>query len=87
MKHDVAPPETTLVAAQWFARARYTWPMQRLAVAIIESAMRDCRRKKYRDGAMEWIVSDSDGPFSLRWVCDALELEFAYVQARLLLGL
>jgi len=44
----------------------YVSPLERLAIAIIESALRDLRQPKHRQFAGEWIQSNSCAPFSLR---------------------
>jgi hypothetical protein len=77
-------PDTTLEPCQFFARAQYTNPLQRLAVAIVESALRDYARPKFRGIAGKWIKSDDAAPFSLRWTCDALALDFGRTRAKLM---
>lgn len=82
------PPDTRILASQWASvwgrRNSYTDPLQRLAVALIDSALRDYALPKHHAIAAEWLRSFSDRPFSLRWVCDALGLDFGRTQARLL---
>jgi hypothetical protein len=77
-------PDTTIQPPQWFARTRYTHPIERLAIALIESALRDYRLAKHRKSATEWLQSEDDSPFSLRWTCDLLGIDFCYAQRRLL---
>jgi hypothetical protein len=77
-------PGTRIQPAQWFDRTRFTPPIERLAVAVIEAALRDYRQAKHRKNVGEWVQNDDDAPISLRWTCDLLRIDLGYARNRLL---
>jgi hypothetical protein len=67
--------ESTITSGQFNERAQYRNPIQRLGIALIESAVRDAQRAKFRATVAQWIKRRDNSPCSLPWVADLLGLD------------
>ncbi len=85
-----------MMASQYFAGVRRSLcePEQRLALAVLESAIRDLRgtgATQYRQSAafrrseaVAWLLSAGNEPFSFEFVCEMLVIEPGYLRKGLL---
>jgi hypothetical protein len=81
---EFSPGLGTVLPSQ-MSRPHVSGPLAHLAIAVLESAIRDARgsRPRVRADALDWIESTDTGPFSVAWICDLLELDAGVVRAQL----
>lgn len=82
--------ELGLLATDYAGESAYTsTPEQRLMLQVLALALSDAyigdtrsntKREQICCDALEWIMSDGDGPMSCRTICDALGLEIGLLR-------
>ncbi len=56
---------------------------KKMWAAVLKQSFLDLKTKKYAASAAWWFFrSKEDGPGSLRWICQALEIDIAHVRAK-----
>lgn len=77
-------PEIAILPGQWRAQAKYG-PLERLALAVMISALRDARLPKLRREVRKWMLrGDSTAPLPFAYICEILGLDVAMARRALL---